>query len=263
MSDLLQTYSRFLYGFEVTNSNNMIDFDEGAGALAAEIDVGSYSLGRYLEKVAEALNLAGANTYTVTVNRSTRLVTITSDTAGVDFLFSTGANADASAASTLGFAATDLNNQTTITGSTAVGTLYDPQFWLQSYVPPENSKQAAFATKNKSASGKVKVQRFGTEQFMKCDIQYATDIPQTSAHSPIKNNASGLQDLRDFMDSMINQMPCEFYPDVDNSATYYTLILESTPESKDGTGFELKEMQNWKLRGYYATGRLVFRVTEE
>jgi hypothetical protein len=163
----------------------------------------------------------------------------------------------------LGFDATDLIAQTSITSDNMVGSLYEPQFWLQGYVPPENSIKAAFATKNKSASGKVKVQKFGDEQFMKCMIVYATEIRQTSGNNPIMDNPTGLQDLRDFMGALIVQQPIEFYPDKTTPDTYYTLILESTDVAGDGTGFELKEMQNFKLRGYFETGKLVFRVTEE
>jgi len=98
---------------------------------------------------------------------------------------------------------------------------------------------------------------------MKCMIKYATDIRQLADNSPIIDNETGLQDLRDFMTDICNQVPVEFYPDIDDTDTYYTLILESTEMSKDGVGFELKEMNNFQLSGYFETGKLVFRVTEE
>lgn len=257
MSVFCTTFSKFLYGYEVTVDNNKIDFDEGSGALVAEIEPGNYTFGDYCDAVASALNDAGANSYTCTPNRSTRKMVITASGA-TDFLFSSGDNADTSAGDTMGFNATDLNNQTSITSDNATGTLYSPQFKLQSYIPTENSQQAAFATKNKSATGRVQVQRFGTERFMKCEIQFATDISQPSS-GPIQNNASGVDDLRSFMEALCRQVPVEFFVDKDDTDNYESLLLETTPESKDGTGFELHEMRSWRLRGYFETGKLVFR----
>lgn len=263
MSSLLPTYSRFLYGFVVTVENNKIDFNEGAFDLVATIRPGNYSLGTYVDRVAQALNLSGVNTYAVSVDRDTRIITITVTGGSTDFLFATGTNVSQSASSMLGFNPTDIIGAGVAVGDDPVGSVYEPQFWLQGYVPPENSVMAAFATKNKSGSGRIQVQRFGTETFMKCMIVYATNIAQTAPNSPILDNPTGLEDLRSFLAAMTNQQPVEFYPDEADSDTYYTLILESTEASKDGTGFEIKEMQNFTLSGYFETGKLVFRVTEE
>lgn len=260
MSVFALTYSRFLYGFEVTADNNIINIDEGSGELTAEIEPGSYTFGDLCDAIASALNDVGSFTYTVTPNRSTRKITIAASSA-MDFLFSTGSGVAASAASLMGFSASDHTSVTTITSGSAVGTLYSPQFKLQSYIPSENSQQSAFETKNKSASGRIQVQRFGTERFMKCEIQFATDIPQGSS-GPIVSNTSGVDDLRAFMESICDQMPVEFFIDKDDTNTYESMILEATADSKDGTGFELKEMHSWKLRGYFETGKLTFRVID-
>ncbi len=260
MSVYATKYSSFLYGFEITDANNKIDFDEGTGALLAEIEPGNYSFGTFADAIEEALNFAGLNTYTVTVSRTTRKITIGA-TGATDFLFASGSNNGSSAAVEMGYTESDRTNVTSLTSDTAIGTVYTTQFKLQSYVPTVNSEMAAFSTRNKSASGRVQVQRFGVERFMKCEIMFVTDIPQSSA-SPIRNNASGVSDLQSFMSALCRQVPVEFYVDKDVLTDYETLILESSAESKEGTGFELKEMRAYRLRGYFETGKLTFRVSE-
>lgn len=259
MSYFCQTFSKFLYGFEVTEENNIIDFNEGSGQLHAAIEAGNYSFGDYSVAVAAALNTTGLNTYTVSVDRATRKITITSS-ASVSFLFATGDNATfASAAAMLGFSATDHSSVTTLTSDTAMGSVYSPQFMLQQYVPSVNQQGALSSSKNVSASGRVQVQRFGDLLEMECEICYATDIFQPSS-GPIRNNPTGVSDLRAFMAALCRQCPIEFYVDENDNNTFETLLLEKTSASKDGTSFKLTEMAQWKLRGYLTTGLLTFRV---
>lgn len=258
----LSTYSKFYYGQTVTIDNQYIDIDEGVGAIAVLIPVGSYTLTKLIEIVAQSLNAYGTNTYTVSVNRATRYVTITSNNP-VDILWATGANTSKSIASLLGFASMDTLATVSTTGSAACGSVYTPQLPLQSYIPTTNSFKAASATVSKSASGnKVSVQSFGEERFMKCNIKFVTNIAQPSG-SKLRSDTSAVTNLLSFLNYITTKAPIEFMEDEDNSATFEKLILESTASQSDGTGYELKEYYDKNLPGYFETGSLTFKVIEE
>jgi hypothetical protein len=78
---MIQTLSQFYYGHEVGFDNRYLNFSENGGdELTAEIDPGSYSLTDFCSAVAAALNSASElYDYTVTVDRSTRIITISAD----------------------------------------------------------------------------------------------------------------------------------------------------------------------------------------
>lgn len=257
----LSTFSCFYYGFEITADNNIINFDEGSGELSAELEVGSYTLTTILPVIETAMNTAGALTYTATVNRATRVITIS---AGSNFslLTTSGSQIGTSPFSLLGFSGADKTGFSTYSGTAAAGSIYEPQFRLQNYIPPENWTGAALATVNKSASGRVEVVKFGNESFMQCDIKYITNVIQAD-NEIIKSNASGVDNLLDFMNYCITKGPLEFMPDISDRSDYITLILESTPESKDGVAFKLNELYDKGLPGWFDTGTLKFRLIEE
>jgi hypothetical protein len=257
----LNTFSCFYYGFEITTDNNIMNFAEGMGPeLTAELEVGIYSLTDMLAVIETALDTAGALTYTATVNRATRAITI-SATGTFSLLTTSGTLVSTSPYELLGFTGADKTGMTTYTG-TAAGSIYEPQFRLQDYIPVTNWTGAALATVNKSASGRVEVVKFGDESFMQCDIKYATNILQTD-NMIIKNNASGVEALIDFMSFAITKGPMEFMEDIGNRSTFVKLILESTPDSKDGVSFKLKELYDKGLPEFYDTGTLKFRLLEE
>lgn len=257
----LSTFSCFYYGFEITSENNIINFNEGSGELSAELEVGSYTLTSILPIIETAMNAAGALTYTASVNRATRLITI-SAASNFSLLVSTGSQFANSPFGLLGFSGSDKTGSNTYTGGSAAGSIYEPQFRLQNYISPDKWTGAALATVNKSASGRVEVVKFGNESFMQCDIKYVTNSPQ-SDNFIIKSNASGVESLIDFMNYCITKGPLEFMPDISNRADYVTLLLESTPESKDGVAFKLNELYDKGLPGWFDTGTLKFRLIEE
>jgi len=175
----LSTYSIFYYGQEVDKDSKYIDFKEGATSFAGVVPVGSYTLTRLCELVAEAMNDVGAYTYTCTFNRTTRVVTIGSSSA-FDLLGSTGVNASSSVLSVIGFGASDVLATTSTSGS-ASGSTYEPQLTLQDHVATVNNKKSLSAVVTKSASGnKVSVQSFGEERFLKFSLKYITNIYQPS-----------------------------------------------------------------------------------
>jgi hypothetical protein len=258
----LSTYSKFYYGHNVTNENQYIDIDEGAGEIAVKVPVGSYTLTKFTEVVAQALNAAGANTYTVSVDRATRIITIGVD-AATDFLGATGANVSRSLYSLLGLNAADDLATTSLVGDFASGLAYAPSFILQDHVPSEKSFKALSATVSKSASGsKLSVQTFGEERFLKCNAKYITNIAQP-AGSRLRSNTNAVQEALDFLNYATTKAPIEFMANENAPGTFEKLILESTASQSDGTGYELKEYYDKKLPGYFETGLLTFKVIEE
>lgn len=253
----LSTRSSFYYGFVIDNDNYLMDFDEGGSELTAELNFGDYSLSDLLVELKRALEAEGALTYTVTVNRSTRKITIAAS-GTFSLLVSSGSHAS-NVYDTIGFTGSDRTSAATYTADSASGSSYLPQFNLQKYVPPEHSKKKNNVTIQESASSDVEVVYFGNVQMMEADIQWATSIGQPS-NGPITTNYTGVDDLNSFMTFAITKAPFEFMPDKDSPNTYYKVILESTPEEKNGTAYKLKE--NQRAPGYYDTGTLIFRVIE-
>lgn len=260
---MIDTYSKFYYGFTVTGSNKYLDFDEGAGELTAEIVPSTYTLEDLAQAVEDALNEAGSLQYTVTTNRASRLLTITS-TGPVDYLAATGTNVvlGASVFPTLGYPATDVLASTSFTSSTAIGSVYSPQYKLQDYIDQQDSRKNRDATLSKSASGKVEIQSFGTDRFFEFSIKFATNIFQPSG-GPIVNNQNGVTNLRAFMQWLMDKNYIEFMPDASAPNIYYRLVLESAAGSSDGMGYKLQEQYARGLTGYWETGVLTFRIIED
>lgn len=260
---MINTYSKFYYGLTITGQNKYIDFDEGAGELNAEIVTGTYTLEDLAQAVEDALNEAGTLLYTVTVNRSTRILTIASS-GPVDWLAATGTNVGLgySAYATLGYPATDVLASTSFAGSSGIGSVYSPQYKLQDYVDQQDSRQNRSQTVSKSASGKVQLQSFGIDRFFEFSIKFATDIYQP-AGGPILNNSSGVQNLRNFMQWLMDKNTVEFMPDSAAPGTYYRVVLEQAPGASDGSGYKLQEQYGRGLTGYFESGILTFRIVED
>jgi hypothetical protein len=255
----LSTFSVFYYGFTVDADNYQLDFNEGGSELTAELNFGDYSFTDYLTELKRALDAAGALTYTVTANRTTRAITVAAS-GTYSLLVSTGTHG-VNAFTMMGFTGSDRTATNTYTGNTTAGSAYTPQYKLQSYIPPENYKKKRNVTVHETARGLVELVSFGSLSMIDMNIRFATDIFQHSS-GPITNNASGVSDLNDFMTYLITKGSVEFMPDVGARDTYYKLILESTAEDSKGTGYKLKERFDLGIPGYYDTENLTFRVIE-
>jgi hypothetical protein len=92
------------------------------------------------------------------------------------------------------------------------------------------------------------------------NITFITDINQGTDSDAITTDLSGVSNANAFMDFITDAKPVEFMPDKDTPATYDKLILTKTPESRDGTDYELKELFGKGLAGYFESGLLTFRV---
>lgn len=255
----ISTLSSFYYGYEITELNQNIPLNEGSGELNALLEIGAYTAQELAVAVQDKLNGVGDLTYTVTFDRSNRRYTIAA-TGTFSLLFATGITHGASAAAILGYTATDKTGTNTYTGSTATGTSYEPQFVIQDYVDQESFQQAIDATVNESTDGIIQVIKFGTRKFIEFSIKFVTN--RTMDNVVIVNDATAVTKLQTFLQWCCEKQKIEFNPNKSSAATYYTIVLDRTPESDKGVSYKLKEQYSRGLPGFYETGVLRFRVIE-
>lgn len=254
----ISTKSAFYYGHTVTNNNAAMDFSEdGVTELQATLNPGSYTLTEYVAEVERALNAAGALNYTVTVNRTTRIITVAAS--GVfELWIQSGDRASSAAWSLMGFTGgVDLTGLATYAGLTGSGSEFLPQAKLDNYIPKEVWKTKQDAVVNVAAGGIVQAVTFGDVSFYRMNV--VLQVNSATPGSPlIDADANGLTKLIAFMDYLITKAPIEFMPDRATRATFDKLILESTATDKQGTEYQLKKIES--VAGYYSSGAMVFRV---
>ena len=254
----IKTYSAFSYGHTITDDNKFINFNEGAGEISAEIEIGSYTLDAFVDAVALAMNESdGLLDYTVSLDRATRIITISS-TAPFDLLITSGAQVAVSAFTLMGFTGADITGLSSYSGNIASGSYFEPQLYLQSYVDFVDNVKTLDASVNQSASGAVEVVSYGTVKFMECNITLQTNIQQ-GAGSVLKNDPNGYENLRAFLSYCITKAPIEFIPNIEDQNTYIDCLLESTRESRDGVDFRVKELYSRGFSEYYESGLITFR----
>jgi hypothetical protein len=253
----LLTRSKFYFGVQIDSDNNILDIDEGTGVISVALAVKAYSPSEIAVALSSALNQAGSLTYTVTLNRTTRLLRITAS-GTFSIRRSSGPNSASNIYSRLGFAGSgDLTGLMQYDGTAAIGYSYEPQFYLLDYVPLEHNVKSVKASINETGSGAVEVVRFGTKRYMECSMDFITD--QKFIGDEIwSSNTTGVADALRFMGFAIEKAAIEFMPDRLDVANYSKLVLESTESDSQGTGFRLIEMLDYGA-GIYRTGRLVFR----
>lgn len=250
----IKTYSAFIYGHTINETNRFFDFDEGAGELTAEIEIGSYSLNDFIAAVSTAINKKGTQEYTINLDRTERKITISAP-GTFTLLPETGQNKDLSSYPLMGY---ELDTLSAIShlADNASGSYFEPQNILQKYVDFENNVKTINSVSRTTATGRVEVVSYGTVKFMMCNITPITDIsPQIS----IKSNPNAVSDFRTFMSYCITKAPIEFIADIDAPDLFVKALLDSTAESKDGVDFKIKELFGRKLFGYYQSGNLTFR----
>jgi hypothetical protein len=253
----IQTFSAFYYGHNVGTTSTSLDFAEGAGEIQANLTIGDYTLTELLDEVKNQMDAVGGQIYTITVDRKSRLVTISAP-GNFELLVDTGSRADSSVYTLLGFTGSDRTGSNTYTGDLPSGSAYEPQFVLQDHISTNDWREFINPSVNESGSGEVEIVRFGEKRFMQCNIKYATNVPQPKI-GPIENNPNGLQDLRNFMDFITQKRRLEYMDDRDSPEIFEKFILESTPESSNGTSYKLKEQYGQNAVGYFDTGLLKFR----
>lgn len=262
---MLDTRSQFYYGYRITATpfNGFLNIDEGSGEITIELPVGSYTLSTLVVALRNALLSQGTLDYTVGVDRVSRKITISAGSS-FDLLTNTGTNVGSSAWSLLGFeTASDKTGQTSYISDFPSGDQYTPQFFLQSYVAPEDFQSKQQSSKNVASNGTtVEVINFGIARFIELDIKFITSRTDISDGIVILHNPSGLADARRFLQNITELAEFEFIPDKNSPGNFFRCILESTPDFPDGTGYKLKELFNQNLRDVYETGILKMRVIE-
>ena len=256
---MIETKSSFYFIESVDESSFYLDFDEGGPEIFAEVGSGHYTHSDLALAIQNAMNSVGGQSYSVIFNRDERTFTI-SASSNFSLLISSGTHVGANVFSLLGFTGPDLTGSNSYTGEQA-GIEYLPQFKIQDWVDQEDLQKAAYASKNKSANGIVETVTFGIEKFFEMNILFITDIEQ-GAGSLIETSVNGVSKARNFLRFITSQREIEFMPDRNNKSIFYKLILESTEESSDGTGYRLKELYTKNLPYYFETGKLVFRLVE-
>lgn len=256
----LSTRSSFYYGHQITEGKTSLDFDEGGSILTAELNIGYYSLQEFCVEIQRALNEAGALTYAVTVNRATRIITIS---AGSNFALrkATGPHSDNGLYDLMGYSGGDLTGASSYTFTNASGSKYLPQFYLLDWVGPDEAVDAVEASSTETGSGRIEVVTFGQKRSLTFTIDFITDTC-FGDQSAIEFNPSGKADAILFAKDIIKKGHIEFMPDRNDVDTYYTLLLESTASNRQGIGYRLTEKLNQGLAGYYSTGLLTWRIVE-
>ena len=249
----LGTRSKFYYGHNVTENNYYMNFSESSVEKTAQLDLGDYTATDFATELAKQMNAVGGQTYTVVFSRTTRKITISASSA-FDLNITSG-SAGSSIYSLAGFSGSDVTGLTSYTGNLVSGSEFKPQFWLQKYIDFDDNQSAAFSSIAKSASGNVESYSFGSEKLAEFNILLQTAISQGSGN-PIENDASGVTNLRVFMEYITKKRRFEFMKDRDTESSFKKVILESTSKSKDGVAFKLDDT---KLPNYFTVGKLVLR----
>lgn len=257
---MIQTRSSFYFIESVRADNFALNFDEGAGELLAEIPSGDYTHTALAEAVQDALNSVGTNTYAAVFSRASRSFTISADS-NFDLLIQSGSQAGSGIFGLIGFTGgVDLTGLSSYQGAPA-GFEYLPQFYLQDFIDQEDLRRAASSSINKSATGEVEVVSFGVEKFFEFELKFITSIEQGKM-SVVESNPTGLEDARRFLRFATSKRKIEFMKDRNNKSDFFDVLLESTSDSQNGTGYRLKELYSDGLVDYYNSGLLVFRVSE-
>lgn len=256
------TFSTFYYGTKITTTNFRINFRENVDELTAEVEQGTYSLIEFLGAIKNAMEAASQlpQEYVISVNRSTRQITITA-AAPFELLLSSGSQVGTSPFALMGFTqGVDLTGATSYAGASGAGSEYTTQFPLQDYVLGDHNQERIDPSVNESASGRIEVVSFGIRKIFEMSFKYITDFVQDG--KVIRNNPTGIADAVDFFENITDKGPFEFMPDSANRSTFFKVLLESTSGSKNGTGFKLKELTGQNLPGYFETNRVKLRVVE-
>lgn len=255
----LTTFSKFYFGHTVTQLNGSIDFDEGGSEIQASLNPGDYSLEEYLAEVKRAMDSVGSLTYTVGVNRATRIITISS-TSNFTLRAGTGTRVGTGAWAMLGYTATNKTGASTYAAQNGTGSAYLPQAIVTDHVPAESNLEQNDAAVNESASGDIQVILFGQTRKIQMNIRLATNKTVRAEQRIIETQANGVDNLRAFMEYLVTKAKFEFMPDRSNANSFYKVLLDRTEQNRNGTVYELKEMKN--APGYFETGKLTLRVVE-
>jgi hypothetical protein len=253
-----KSFSKFYYGFNLTEKNNSIDFQEGSTVITAFLRLGAYTLSEFAIELSRAMSEAGGQDYSWSVDRETRELEAYAD-ASFDLLCFSGPSKGSTVFGLAGHLLdADKTGLNTYESDFGAGSEYKAQMWLQDYTPFENWQEASGASRSQSSAGVVEIVSFGNVRKMECTFSYITNKP-IGMGAVWEENINGLQDFIHFLKAITSGGRCEFMEDRDDVDNYNKCILESSPGYKDATGFKIKELTNEKLPDFFKYGPLVFR----
>jgi hypothetical protein len=248
------TRSRFFYGHTIGFDNYTLDFSEGAGPeLQANLTIGDYTLTEFAAEVGRALTEMGSQNYTVSINRTTRLLTISAPSAFTLKPVS-GTRNSISAYPLMGYNVDATG--TSLVAPLASGYEYQTQYPVDNYDAEADGQIKEGASVQVSTLGVTQLISFADGARITLNIRLITDEPGVNCQKGFYENLNGRANARDFMKYLITKQKVEFMPDVDTPNVFTKVILESTPENRAGTEFKLKNMRTPE---YYETGTLIFR----
>ena len=256
----LKTYSKFYYGWQITDANRYIDFFDGTANRTATLTIGYYSAIELVNEVKKQMDSVSTLVFAVAFDRVTRKFTIAS-TANFTLQITTGLNVLQSTYGLLGYVGADKSGSTGYVADTVSGFEFKPQLRLQSYRPTNQNRSAIDGVINKSASGKIEVIKFGDERFMQCEVMFITNILQET-DSILRSNDQAVEDFIQFIEWCIDKGTVEFMPDENDVSTFEVLLLEATEKSADGLDYELIELYDRDLPEYFRSGNLKFKLIE-
>jgi hypothetical protein len=254
----LSTHSKFYYGYKITTANRFLDFQEGLNVRVATITVGSYTGSTLAIEITKQLNAVGTNDYSCSYDRVTRKFTISAD-ANFDLLTQSGNNFGQAVWPMIGFNAPDKTGTLTYLADVLSGKEYSTQFYIQSYKPTSLNRKAIDGVINKSASGVIEVVKFGNERFMSGELNFITNIIQAQG-SIIRTNPDGVANFIEFIEWCTEKGPVEFMPNEADVLTFQAFILESTEVDSKGLDYDLVEIYDRGLAGYFRSGNLKFKL---
>lgn len=254
----ITTRSLFFYGHLVTLGNRALDFSEGGAEILANLRVGDYSATEFAAEVARTLNEFGALTYTVTLNRATRKLTI-SASGNFELLTNSGSRPGIAIWALLGMAtAADKTGAASYVADSETGSAYETQYPVDKYVSPAHSIVFENANYNVTPVGVANQISFGDGRRIGMNIRLiSNEVPTSTRCQPgFLINAQGITDFMTFIRYAMGKAKIEFMEDRDTPGTLFKVLLESTAEDRGARSFELKNM---KTPNYYESGDLVFR----
>ncbi|MBO9666965.1 MAG: hypothetical protein J7501_09145 [Bdellovibrio sp.] len=257
----LLSYSKFYYGFRVTQETSKLDFIESGVLKTAELTIGDYTLAGIATEVARAFNIAGSQQYSVSADRATRRLTI-SAAGPFSLLPFSGSHTDWSAYRLIGFDLDiDLLDGTSFEGQEGAGEEYLLQFPLQSYVPARLNRKAIEGTRKKTITGVIEATKFGVEKRMECELLFITDIPQDGS-TPLRTLDDGVEKACKFLDFATDLGFVEFMVDENRPSEFEVYRLDSTDTDPNGLGYVLYEDFDKGLPDYFHTGKLTWILQE-
>lgn len=252
---MIETKPLFYYGIEINENNSWIDFQEGAGPVkSVQLNLGNYVPSTFGVEVARAMTSVSTLEYIASVNRSSRLVTI-STSSNFKFLQSTGPHSGDGAWNEISFGG-DTSLALSHTCINAVGDEWRPQFLPQDWVQFEHNVSSVDGVRKESTNGSVETVSYGLKQIMEMNVTFITN---RYVDGPFDNDKEGVEKALAFLNYAINSSDLEFMKDRSKPDEFDLCILESTPENQNGLAFKLKELYGRGLPGFYETGLLKFR----